>query len=212
MRQCVYSNFHTPDTAVRSPHAVYVERERLIGPVTHDINAVEGQSGSGCAGGYTGDASVEPFSQRLGVIATGTRAALELWRVAEDEAGVLHGIAFAALRDSTDRPMFDFYCAVDPSLRRQGLGRALSEPAVISGAVLRARVRDDSKPGRAFLQSLGFVETGGQLMLHWNGEKRIEPVPMPALRIRHGSAQDQALVERLSSAAWKGRTTLRLLS
>src|SRR2546428_13487705 len=27
---------------------------------------------------------------------------------------------------------------------------------------------------------------------------------MPALRIRHGSAKDQALVERLSSEAWKG--------
>ena len=157
-----------------------------------------------CDAARAGDASVEPFSQRLGVIATGTRAALELWRVAEDEAGVLHGIAFAALRDSTDRPMFDFYCAVDPSLRRQGLGRALSEPALTSGAVLRARVRDGGKAGSAFLRSLGFVETGAQLMLHWNGQKRIEPVPMPALRIRHGSAKDQALVERLSGEAWKG--------
>ena len=149
------------------------------------------------------DPAVEPFSQRLGVIATGTRAALELWRVAEDEAGVLRGIAFAALRESAERPVFDFYCAVDPALRRQGLGRALCEPALSSGAVLRARVREDAKAGRAFLASLGFVETGAQLMLHWNG-KRIEEVPMPALRIRAGSARDQALLERLSNEAWKG--------
>jgi len=165
-----------------------------------DLEAV----GRFCDAARAGDPSVEPFSQRLGVIATGSRAALELWRVAEDEQGVLHGIAFAALRDSADRPVFEFYCAVDPSLRRQGLGRALSEPALTSGAVLRARVRDGGKAGSAFLRSLGFVETGAQLMLHWNGQKRIEAVPMPALRIRHGSAKDQALVERLSSEAWKG--------
>ena len=167
---------------------------------TDDLEA----AGRFCDAARAQDPSVEPFAQRLGVIATGTRAALDLWRVAEDEQGVLHGIAFAALRDSTDRPVFDFYCAVDPGLRRQGLGRALAEPAVVSGAVLRARVRDDGKAGNAFLRSLGFAETGAQLMLHWNGQKRIEPVPMPALRIRHGTAKDQGLVERLSNEAWKG--------
>jgi len=135
-------------------------------------------AGRFCEAARAGDPSVEPFSQRLGVIATGSRAALELWRVAEDEQGVLHGIAFAALRDSADRPVFEFYCAVDPSLRRQGLGRALSEPALTSGAVLRARVRDDGKAGSAFLRSLGFVETGAQLMLHWNGQL-VATVPLP---------------------------------
>ncbi|MCA1829650.1 MAG: N-acetyltransferase family protein [Myxococcales bacterium] len=153
-----------------------------------------------CDAARAQDSAVEPFSQRLGVIATGTRAALELWRVAEDEEGALHGIAFAAFREAG---VFDFYAAVDPALRRQGLGRALAGPALSSGAVLRARVREDAKAGRAFLSSLGFVETGAQLVLHWNG-KGIEQVPMPALRIRAGTAKDQGLLERLSGEAWKG--------
>ena len=60
----------------------------------------------------------------------------------KDENGALHGIAFAAFRD---QGVFDFYTAVHPRDRRQGLGRALAEAAVSSGAVLRARVRDDAK-------------------------------------------------------------------
>jgi ribosomal protein S18 acetylase RimI-like enzyme len=161
-------------------------------------------AGRFCDAARAQDPFVEPFSQRLGVIATGTRAALELWRVAEDEAGALHGIAFAALRESRpDRPVFDFYCAVDPALRRQGLGRALSEPALSSGAVLRARAREEVKAGRAFLASLGFAATGAQLVLHWNGS-RLGPVEMPALRIRAGTTKDQPALERLSNEAWKG--------
>src|SRR4051794_4314731 len=146
------------------------------------------------------DGQIEPFAQRLGVIATGTRAILDLWQVAAGEDGALYGIAFAALR-SAEPPTFDFYAAVHPSLRRQGLGRALADPALASGAGLRARVRDDFTTGRAFLSALGFVEGSAQLSLHWNGSG-IDERPMPALRIRVGSAKDQKLVERLSVDAW----------
>jgi len=147
------------------------------------------------------DAQIEPFAQRLGVIATGTRALLDLWQVAAGEDGALYGISFAALR-SAEPPTFDFYLAVHPSLRRQGLGRALADPALASGAGLRARVREDCTTGRAFLSALGFVESAAQLSLHWNG--KIEERPMPALRIRTGTAKDQKLVERLSVEAWAG--------
>ena len=123
----------------------------------------------------------------------------EFWVV--EENGVIRATVAVMLHDDAGE-LKTLY--VHPSLRRQGLGRALSEPALTSGAVLRARVRDGGKAGSAFLRSLGFVETGAQLMLHWNGQKRIEAVPMPALRIRHGSVKDQALIERLSSEAWKG--------
>ena len=49
------------------------------------------------------DAAVEPFAQRLPVIASGPRALLELWRVAEGEDGRFHGIAFAAVREARRR-------------------------------------------------------------------------------------------------------------
>lgn len=150
------------------------------------------------------DPSIEAFAQRLPVIATGTRAALDLWQVAAGEDGALYGIAFAALRDSAAQSTFDFYTAVHPALRRQGLGRALAGPAVASGAILRTRVRDDSKPGRAFLKSLGFIETGAQLSLQWKGRERPEPQPMPALRIRPAAARDAGTLARLSRDAWAG--------
>jgi len=146
------------------------------------------------------DPSIEPFGQRLGLLATGTRALLELWRVAADEEGAVCGISFVAIRAES---LFDFYTAVHPSLRRQGLGRALSEPSLASGAALRARVRDDSTPGRAFLQSLGFAETGAQLSLHWN-PRPLDLPPMPALTIRRASEKDWPILEKLSNAAWEG--------
>jgi ribosomal protein S18 acetylase RimI-like enzyme len=149
------------------------------------------------------DAAIESFSQRLGVIATGSRAMLDLWRVAVDETGLVQGIAFVALREAAQRPVLDFQAAVHPSLRRQGLGRALAEPALVSGAVLRARVRDDSRPGRAFLAALGFSEMGAQLSLHWNGRK-IETPQMPALRVRKAVPKDQKVLEQLSNEAWAG--------
>jgi ribosomal protein S18 acetylase RimI-like enzyme len=150
------------------------------------------------------DPSIEPFSQRLSVIATGTRAILDLWQVAAGEDNEIYGIAFSALRDSAVQATFDFYAAVHPALRRQGLGRALAEPAAASGAVLRARVRDDSKPGRAFLDALGFIETGAQLSLQWKARTRPEEQPMPALRIRAAAAKDAGALTRLSTEAWAG--------
>ena len=150
------------------------------------------------------DPSIEPFAHRLSVIATGTRAALNLWQVAAGEDGALQGIAFAALRDSAAQSTYDFYTAVHPALRRQGLGRALAEPAVSSGAILRSRVRDDSRPGRAFLNSFGFIETGAQLSLQWKARAKPEAPAMPALRIRPAAAKDAGTLTRLSRDAWAG--------
>ena len=147
------------------------------------------------------DSFVEPFGQRLGLIAAGSRAALDLWRVAAGEDQGMYGIAFAALRESAPGPVYDFYVAVHPSVRRQGLGRALSEPAMSARVRLRARVRDDAFAGRAFTKALGFVETGAQLSLQWGGGK-IELAPMPALRIRSASRRDEQMLKKLSSDAW----------
>lgn len=149
------------------------------------------------------DPRVEPFAQRLGLLATGPRARLDLWRVAAGEDGGLYGLSFAALRESTSRPVYDFQAAVHPSVRRQGLGRALAEPALGSGAVLRARVRDDASPGIAFLRALGFAESGAQLSLQWSGT-RIDVPPLPALRIRAASARDRPALEVLADAGWAG--------
>lgn len=106
------------------------------------------------------DAAVEPFAQRLPVIASGPRALLELWQVAEGEDGRLYGLAFAAVREARRRkptkaehqsPMLaglsapeitepadahltvEVYGVVDKSLRRQGLGRQLFDPIVQFG-------------------------------------------------------------------------------
>jgi [ribosomal protein S18]-alanine N-acetyltransferase len=149
------------------------------------------------------DPAVEPFGQRLGVIATGPRAALDLWQVAAGEDGGVYGLAFAAARESERRAVYDFYAAVHPSLRRQGLGRALAGPAVASSGTLRARVRDDAAAGRAFLRALGFTEAGAQLMLQWTGGP-IAPRELPALRIRRAAARDEAALKTLSERSWKG--------
>lgn len=160
-----------------------------------------------------GDSAVEPFAQRLPIIAEGPRALLDLWRVAHDEDGALHGIAFAAVRESrtaegAERPTADVYAAVAPELRRQGLGRALCCPALewatAQGATLRARVREDARPGRAFLRAIGFVETSAQLTLAWSA-RAVEVLPMPALRIRRLAPGEATRdLERLSSEAWAG--------
>ena len=148
------------------------------------------------------DDAIEPFAQRLGLIATGPRARLDLWRVAADEDGAVQGIAFAALRES-EPPVLDLYGAVHTSLRRQGLGRALCQPALASAATLRARVRDDAKPGCSFLRALGFKETGAQLSLQ-RAPGPIAAPPMPALRVRPASPKDQTALQRLSEVAWAG--------
>jgi len=127
------------------------------------------------------DEYVEPFGQRLAVIATGSRAALDLWRVAAGEDQGLYGIAFSALRESAPGP--------------------LSEPALSARARLRARVRDDAFAGRAFATALGFVETGAQLSLQWGGGK-VEVARMPALRVRAATRRDEQALRKLSSEAW----------
>jgi ribosomal protein S18 acetylase RimI-like enzyme len=148
------------------------------------------------------DPAIEPFAQRLGLLATGPRAALGLWRVAAGEDGGVYGLAFAALRESEEQ-VYDFYAAVHPSLRRQGLGRGLGEAALSSGAALRARVRDDALPGIAFLRALGFVDSGAQLFLQWSAAP-IKAPATPALRIRAATRRDQAALQALSNAAWAG--------
>ena len=147
------------------------------------------------------DPWVEPFGHRLAMIATGPRARLDLWRVAEDEAGVVAGVSFAAVREGGTAPVLDLYAAVAPTSRRQGLGRALCEPAVASGSILRARARPGTA-GVSFLSRLGFAEAGAQLQLTWSG--RAPPVELSALRIRAGGPEDEALLLRLSEAAWSG--------
>jgi ribosomal protein S18 acetylase RimI-like enzyme len=149
------------------------------------------------------DPSVEAFGQRLGLIATGPRAVLDLWRVAAGEDGGLYGLAFAAVRDIAGATIYDFYAAVHPSVRRQGLARGLSEPAIASGARLRARVREDAGPGRAFLRAMGFVEAGAQLSLQWSGT-RIDAPPVPAVRIRNATRRDEQTLKVLSELAWEG--------
>ncbi len=160
-----------------------------------------------------GDPTVEPFAQRLPIIAEGPRALLDLWRVAQDEDGALQGIAFAAVREArtaegADRATADLYVAVAPDLRRQGLGRALCGPvlewAAAHGATLRARVRDGARPGQAFLRALGFVESSAQLTLAWSA-RPVEAPAMPALRVRR-LAPGEAVrdLERLSREAWAG--------
>ena len=149
------------------------------------------------------DPAVEAFGERLESIARGPRAVLDLWRVAAGEDGGLYGVAFAAVRESARAPVYDFYAAVHPSVRRQGLARALSEPAVGNSATLRARVREDASAGRAFLRALGFSETGAQLVLQWNGA-RIDAPRVPALRIRHATRRDEQVLTSLSEQVWEG--------
>lgn len=160
-----------------------------------------------CARARETDPLIEPFAQRLGLIATGPRALLELWSVAEGEDQQLYGLAFTAVRD---QGRLDFYAAVDPAMRRQGLGRALAEPAVSAvlqsaePVKLRARVRDDAVAGKRFLGALGFREVSAQLSLHWPGRSKPEMNPMPALRVRVAQAKDEKVLQRLSAEAWQG--------
>ena len=79
----------------------------------------------------------------------------------------------------------------------------MSEPALGSGVNLRARVRDDARPGRAFASALGFVETGAQLSLQWSGGQ-VEARPMSGLRIRRAARRDEQVLRKLSEDAWAG--------
>jgi len=171
------------------------------------------QAGELCDRLRAKDPTVEPFAQRLPLIAAGARALLDLWRVAHDEKGTLHGISFAAVRESratqgAPGTTADLYAAVATELRRQGLGRALCAPALqwaaAHGATLRSRVRDDARGGQAFLSALGFRETSAQLTLSWSGSRPQAPA-LPALRVRQlGPGEAAQDLERLSRDAWAG--------
>jgi ribosomal protein S18 acetylase RimI-like enzyme len=145
------------------------------------------------------DPVIEPFAQRLSLIANGSRARLSTWRVAEGEDRALYGIAFAAVRDPST---LDLQAAVHPRLRRRGLGRALCQGALALDVRLRARVREDALPGRAFLRALGFAEGPAQLSLRWDPRR---PSPRPSgIEVRPALAADAPEVERLSREAWAG--------
>lgn len=148
------------------------------------------------------DPAIEPFAQQLRVLASGPRAALELWRVAAGGDGGVYGLSFAARRDPAQK-IYDFYTAVHPSVRRQGIARALAEPALASGAALRSRVRDDAVAGIAFLRALGFEESGAQLFLEWGGGT-IKAPAKSAVRIRAAARRDQPALQALSNDAWAG--------
>lgn len=254
------------------------------------------------------DPSVEPFAQRLALIASGPRARLDLWQVAQGEDGKLHGLVFAALREAraaeappqghvppgahlsqpprpplaaggglgalvgggrgapskaireregavpgfvaprgTRHPMappplsaapspspspspspaprtpapapppratVELYGAVSPALRRQGLGRALFDPALAwaqaspEPVTLRARVRDDpqARAGAAFLAALGFTQTAAQLSLAWQAS-RSSAVDLPGVAVEPLDRKDLRAVEafaRLTNDAWAG--------
>jgi ribosomal protein S18 acetylase RimI-like enzyme len=152
------------------------------------------------------DAQIEPFAQRLGLIATGPRALLPLWRVAQGEDERLYGIAFVAERSVE---VYDIYCAVDPQLRRQSMGRALLEAALQVPQTLRARVRDDNLAGLRFAQSLGFVQNAAQLVLQWKRAHTAPEIEMPALTIRRAAAKDEPVLQRLSNDAFEGSFATR---
>jgi ribosomal protein S18 acetylase RimI-like enzyme len=146
------------------------------------------------------DPCVEPFASALSELAAGSRARLPAWRVAEGEGGTLYGIAFAAFRDRSTEQLF---CAVHPSQRRRGIGRALCDGILSGGSALRARARDEAVAGRAFLGALGFHEAGAELVLHRRaGEARAAAVLGRAPPVRMASRFDQHALLRLSRAAW----------
>jgi ribosomal-protein-alanine N-acetyltransferase len=152
------------------------------------------------------DPAVEPFAHRLGPLATGPRARLDLWRIAQDEDGAAQGIAFAVVREPRSEsapPVLDVYAAVAPHRRRQGLGRALCRAVLGEPAVLRARVREEPPDGRSFLLALGFVESSAQLALSWSA-RPLSGRPPAALRLRRAREDDSRALELLSREAWAG--------
>jgi ribosomal protein S18 acetylase RimI-like enzyme len=150
------------------------------------------------------DPAVEPFAQRLALLATGPRTVPELWHVAEGEDGALQGIAFAAVREGKGS-VLDVYAAVAPRWRRQGLGRALCAAMLQAEATLRARTRDAS--GAAFARALGFRDAGAQLQLTWAGGAPPPRFELPALRVRRAAPSEERAQRdyaRLANEAWAG--------
>jgi len=153
------------------------------------------------------DPAIEPFSHSLAALASGQRARLDLWRVAPEGGDELCGIAFAALREGASAsapPWLDIYAAVSPPRRRGGIGAALCAAILAEQAVLRARVHEESRDGRAFLRSLGFEDKSVLLSMLWSSR----PLDAPAassIRVRKASKADSALLEAISREAWAGK-------
>jgi [ribosomal protein S18]-alanine N-acetyltransferase len=109
-----------------------------------------------CARARESDPSIEPFAQRLQLIATGPRALLELWRVAEGEDGLLHGICFAAVREQRAAPGPGAAAPREPPPGQPSPGQPRRVPA-IRGPAAQARAgrldkRAEAAPGLVFAQ------------------------------------------------------------
>jgi len=153
------------------------------------------------------DPGIEPFSHGLAALASGQRARLDLWRVAPEGGDELCGIAFAALREggsASAPPWLDIYAAVSPPRRRGGIGRALCGAILAEQAVLRARVHEESRDGRAFLHSLGFEDKSVVLSMLWSA-RPLDAQEASSVRVRKASKADSSLLEALSREAWAGK-------
>ena len=153
------------------------------------------------------DPAIEPFSHSLAALASGQRARLDLWRVAPEGADEVCGIAFAVLREggsTSAPPWLDIYAAVSPPRRRGGIGSALCGAILAERAVLRARVHEDSREGRAFLRSLGFEDRSVLLSMLWSA-RPIEERTARSIRVRKASKADASMLEALSREAWAGK-------
>jgi len=153
------------------------------------------------------DPAIEPFSHSLAALASGQRARLDLWRVAPEGGDELCGIAFAALREGASAsapPWLDIYAAVSPPRRLGGIGAALCAPILAEQAVLRARVHEESREGRAFLHSLGFEDKSVLLSMLWSARPLDVPAA-PSIRIRKASKADSTTLEALSRETWAGK-------
>ena len=155
------------------------------------------------------DDAVEPFAQRLPGIASGPRALLDLWRVAEGEDGRLYGLAFAAVRKLDDaRLTIEVYGAVARLLRRQGLGRQLFDPVIkfargAKGTTLRARIRE-APPAVKFLEAIGFTQGSAQLSLARAAEAPAQ-LETPSVEVEPLDRRDLCATEafrRISNEAW----------
>jgi ribosomal-protein-alanine N-acetyltransferase len=153
------------------------------------------------------DPAIEPFSRGLAALASGRRARLDLWRVAPEGGDEVCGIAFAALREGgspSAPPWLDVYAAVSPPRRRGGIGSALCGAILAEPAVLRARVQEDSREGRAFLHSLGFEDRSVLLSMLWSS-RPLEERALPSVRVRKAAPADSRILEVLSRDAWTGK-------